>query len=72
LNVNISPQGTVELFDLSIDRSEKVNLAASHPEIVKKMEGLMIQAHTPSTVFPFADEMVGHTLNQSAQDEDSN
>jgi arylsulfatase A-like enzyme len=55
-NVDKTPQGTTELYDLSRDISETSNVASSHPEIVIKMEGIMKQAHTPSEIFPFAFE----------------
>ena len=57
LNIDSANQGPLELYDLSEDRDESENLAASHPEIVNKMEELMKQAHTPSPVFPFAGEI---------------
>jgi arylsulfatase A-like enzyme len=56
LNVDISPRGPVELYDLSVDRGETENLAASHPEIVGEMEKLMKQAHSPSDIFLFESE----------------
>lgn len=56
LNIDKTPQGLTELYDLSKDVSESNNIAASNPLIVKKMEELMKQAHKPSEVFPFAFE----------------
>jgi len=56
LNVDKVPQGSTELYDLSSDEGETTDLSASNPEIVKKMEELMKQAHTASEVFPFAYE----------------
>jgi arylsulfatase A-like enzyme len=56
LNVDKDPQGSTELYDLSSDEGETTDLSASNPEIVKKMEELMKQAHTASEVFPFAYE----------------
>lgn len=50
------PQGVTELYDLSKDEGETTDKSASNPEIVKKMEEIMTKAHTPSEVFPFADE----------------
>jgi len=49
-------QGVTELYDLSNDEGETTDISASNPEIVKKMDELMKQAHTPSEVFPFAYE----------------
>ncbi len=56
LNVDATPAGETELYDLSKDIAETNNIAQSNPEIVKKMEELMKQAHKPSEVFPFAFE----------------
>ena len=56
LNMDIVPQGEPELYDLSSDISEKNNVASLYPEIVKKMETIMKQAHTKSDDFPFAFE----------------
>ena len=56
LNVDKVPQGTTELYDLASDEGETTDLSSSNPEIVKKMEELMKQAHTASEVFPFAYE----------------
>jgi arylsulfatase A len=56
LNIDKSPQGVTELYDLTTDQGETKNVASSHPEIVKKMEEIMNQAHTPSAVFPFVYE----------------
>lgn len=50
------PQGTTELYDLSADKGETKDLAASNPEIVKKIEEIMKGAHTPSDDFPFTFE----------------
>jgi arylsulfatase A-like enzyme len=55
-DIDSTPQGTTELYDLSKDIGETDNKASSNPEIVKKMEEIMKQAHTPSKDFPFAYE----------------
>jgi len=55
-NVDKTPQGNTELYDLSADIGETKDVASLNPEIVKKMEEIMKQAHTPSDVFPFASE----------------
>jgi len=57
LNIDKVPQGATELYDLSKDEGETTDLSASNPEIVRKMEELMKQTHTPSEVFPFANEI---------------
>jgi len=56
LNMDKTPQGATELYDLSTDIGETNNKATSNPEIVKKMEELMKQAHKKSDVFPFVFE----------------
>jgi arylsulfatase A-like enzyme len=56
LNIDKTPQGETELYDLSTDVGETKNISSTHPDIVKKMEELMKQAHKPSEVFPFAYE----------------
>ena len=58
LDINKTPQGVTELYDLSNDIGETSNVASSNPEIVKKMEEIMKQEHTPSEVFPFRFEQV--------------
>lgn len=42
----------LELYDLDKDPAEQHNVAASHPDIVKKIEGHMQEAHIESQVFP--------------------
>ena len=41
-----------ELYDLSNDPSEQHNVAAEHPDLVAKLESLMVQQHTKSETFP--------------------
>lgn len=43
----------VQLFDLSTDIGEKNNIANQHPEIVKQMEKIMVEARTASSIFLF-------------------
>lgn len=56
LNIDKVPQGETELYDLSADIGEVNNIASSRPDIVKKMEEIMKEAHTPSIDFPFSYE----------------
>ena len=42
----------VELYDLEADPSEKKNLAAEQPEVVKRLTAIMTKNHTPSDHFP--------------------
>jgi arylsulfatase A len=47
-----------ELYDLSLDPSEKHDIASSNPEIVTKLKGIMKESHVRSDVFPFVYETV--------------
>jgi arylsulfatase len=42
----------VELYNLKDDVGEKENVAAKHPDIVEKIEGIMKAEHVPSKLFP--------------------
>lgn len=44
---------TVELFDLAGDPNEERDVAAQHPDIIAKMEGIMKAQHQPAKMFPF-------------------
>ncbi len=52
LNVSTNASSPLELYDLSIDKAEKNNLAAQHPDIVQQMEAIMLQAHVPDKNWP--------------------
>jgi arylsulfatase A-like enzyme len=56
LDIDRNPVGITELYDLSTDIGETNDVASSHPDIVKRMEEIMKEAHTPSDIFPFASE----------------
>ena len=43
---------TIELYNLAKDASEKKDLAAQHPDLVKRIEKVMTEQHRPSEVFP--------------------
>lgn len=42
----------IELYNLNDDIGESHDVAAKHPEIVKKMRKIMDEAHVPNEVFP--------------------
>lgn len=57
---NLMPQGKrpaqpwkIELYNLKDDIGETTDVAATHPEIVAKMDRLMREQHVPSKEFPF-------------------
>jgi arylsulfatase len=41
-----------ELYDLTADPNESTDVAATHPDEVKRLEKLMADQHTPNTDFP--------------------
>lgn len=45
LNVSAANAGAIELYDLSTDPAEKINVAAQNETIVKQMEAFMKEAH---------------------------
>lgn len=57
LNVDKGSESITELYDLSADEGETTDLAASNPDLVKKMEQVMNDAHVPSDIFPFPFEI---------------
>jgi len=44
---------SIELYNLKDDIAETRDVAAQHPDIVAKLERIMREQHTPSSVFPF-------------------
>ena len=44
---------TLELYNLATDLAERDNVVAAHPDIVAKLEKIMVEQHTPSKEFPF-------------------
>lgn len=44
-------KGKLELYDLSKDIGETKDLAEQHPELVKRMEQIMAEEHSPSPVW---------------------
>ncbi len=53
-NIN-SNQPVTELYDLSVDKGETNNVAASHPDVVSEMEKIMVQSHTNDTRWKFPE-----------------
>ncbi|VTS04628.1 arylsulfatase [Tuwongella immobilis] len=42
-----------ELYHLANDPTEADDVAAKHPDVVARLEKILIEQHTPSSVFPF-------------------
>jgi arylsulfatase A len=59
LNMDNDPDKAIELYDLSNDVGETNDIASSNPDVVKKIEDIMKEAHTPSQVFPYGFETSG-------------
>jgi len=55
-----NPKSEWELYNLTSDPSESKNIAAEHPDVLKKMQGFATAAHTPAEEGTFADQ----TLHQ--------
>jgi len=56
LNINKTPQSATELYDLSSDIGEIKNVASSNPDIIRRMEEIMKEAHQTSENFQFTYE----------------
>jgi arylsulfatase A-like enzyme len=45
-------KGPLELYDLTVDPSEKNNIASKHADVVARIERYIQETHTPSTEYP--------------------
>lgn len=50
--VSLDPAKPLDLYDLTTDLSEKHNVAAGHPDIVKRIEQFMEKEHVPNPIWP--------------------
>ena len=55
-NMSIDPNSPIELYNLSDDISEKINVAKNFPDIVKKIKETMDNEHNESEIFKFEFE----------------
>ena len=55
-NMSIDPNSPIELYNLSDDISEKINVAKNFPDIVKKIKETMDNEHDESEIFKFEFE----------------
>jgi arylsulfatase A-like enzyme len=53
LNIKENPDSPIELYDLSYDPGETMDLAEDHPDIIGHISAIMKEAHIPSATFPF-------------------
>lgn len=53
--VALSSEAPTELYDLETDIGETADLAAQHPEVVRRLEECMDRAHTDSPDWPVGD-----------------
>lgn len=53
--VRLSPSAPLELYDLSADIGENSNIAASHPDVIKRMEKYLQSARTESEIWKLID-----------------
>jgi len=56
----------IELYDLSKDLAESSNVAAAHPDLVKRAQELLDANHEPSTLFPLFPDEIKETPNSRA------
>ena len=52
LKVKNNPNAPIQLFNLKKDIGETKNIAANHPDIIRRITKLFKKAHTPSERFP--------------------
>jgi len=50
--IRTGTEESVELYDLEADLGEKANVAAEHPDVVKRIEAFMAAAHTETEHWP--------------------
>ncbi len=60
--IRLGQKGTLQLYDLDADLGETRDLAAQHPDIVKKLEGFMESAVIPHPNYPVGTEYTGGAI----------
>lgn len=51
-NIKADPEAPIELYNLTEDLGEEIDLAEQYEDVVAEMDEIMKAAHTPSTTFP--------------------
>ena len=49
-----APDGPLQLYDLSVDQAEQNDVAKLHPQITTRLDEILRNARTPSSVFTFS------------------
>ena len=57
----------LELYDLSKDSAEQNDISADHPDIIKKMEDIMVKEHTSATLDRFKMTQLGDVMTGGDQ-----
>ena len=57
------PDAPLELYDLSNDVGEEHNVASEHPDLVKKMLKIMLDAHREDANWPFFARQKNNAAN---------
>jgi arylsulfatase A len=52
LDISLRPDSPIELYNIDTDPGEKTNVAADHPEIVRRIAIIMKEAHVPDSNWP--------------------
>lgn len=52
LNISTLGDGPIELYNIDDDPSELKNVAADHPEMIRKLDRIMKEAHVPDVNWP--------------------
>ncbi|HOH30681.1 MAG TPA: N-acetylgalactosamine 6-sulfate sulfatase, partial [Candidatus Hydrogenedentes bacterium] len=60
--IRLGSGSQIELYDLETDIGEKANVAASHPDVVKKIEALMEEAVRPDERYPVGSVYKGKPI----------
>ena len=56
----------IEIYDLEIDSAESHNLAATRPDLVRKAERILLEAHVPDPNWPLNGRSQAHTESSKA------
>ncbi len=75
VQLDIAKQGfdaPIELYDLSSDLGEENDVSGAHPDLVKKAQSMMDEAHTPSPLWEFKGSAPKKKKKQGGQEKAGN